>query len=155
MSNIAELVIPQTAALPLRWNSGKPRVLMITSRETRRWVIPKGWLMKGKKPWETASIEACEEAGALGRIHAKPIGTYHYVKMLPRGESCRCEVHVYPLVVEKLKKNWRERGERTRRWFSAKKAAKLVSEPELSTLLLDIAGSRGANLIPGKLRQIS
>lgn len=155
MSTIAELVIPQTAALPLRWISGRPRVLMITSRETRRWVIPKGWLMKGKKPWETARIEACEEAGALGKIQAKPIGTYHYVKILPRGESCRCKVHVFPLVVDRLKKNWKERDERSRQWFSAKRAAKLVSEPELSTLLLDIAAGQGADLIPKKLRQIS
>jgi len=155
MSTIAELVIPQTAALPLRWNSGKPRVLMITSRETGRWVIPKGWLMKGKKPWETARIEACEEAGALGEVQAKPIGTYHYVKILPRGKSCQCKVFVFPLFVERLKKNWKERDERSRRWFSAKKAAKLVSEPELSALLLEIAASQGAHLIPKKLRQIS
>ncbi len=110
--------------------------------------------MKGKKPWETATIEACEEAGALGKIHAKPIGTYHYVKILPRGESCRCKVFVFPLVVERLKKNWKEREERSRRWFSAKKAANLVSEPELSSLLLDLAGSQGTNLIPKKFRQI-
>ncbi|WP_306141753.1 NUDIX hydrolase [Roseibium sp. MMSF_3412] len=155
MSTVAELVIPQTAALPLRWNSGKPRVLLITSRETRRWVIPKGWLMKGKTPWETARIEACEEAGALGKIRAKPIGSYHYVKLLPRGESCRCKVLVFPLVVEKLKKNWKERDQRSRQWFPAKKAAKLVSEPELSTLLLNLADSQGANLIPKKLRHIS
>ena len=109
--------------------------------------------MKGKTPWEPAMIEACEEAGALGRIHAKPIGTYHYVKILSRDESCRCKVFVFPLVVERLKKNWKEREERSRRWFSAKKAAKLVSEPELSGLLLALASSQCTNLNPKKLRQ--
>lgn len=155
MSNIAAPVIPQTAALPIRWESGKPRILMITSRETRRWVIPKGWLIKGKKPSETARIEACEEAGVLGKVHTKPIGDYHYVKSLQRGESCRCKVFVFPMVVEKLKKKWKERDERSRRWFSARKAAKLVSEPELATLLLGIAANKGADLTLKRLRKPS
>jgi 8-oxo-dGTP pyrophosphatase MutT (NUDIX family) len=59
----------QIAALPVHWDkSGKPRVLMVTSRDTGRWVMPKGWLMDGKKPWQAAKIEALEEAGAVGFI---------------------------------------------------------------------------------------
>lgn len=147
MSEVADLANVQVAALPMRWKSGKVRILMITSRETRRWVLPKGWLIKGKKPWEAARIEAVEEAGVTGRVHTKPIGTYHYEKGLPRGETCFCRVLVFPLVVESLKKTWKEKDERSRGWFSAKKAARLVAEPELSALLLAIAADQGADLV--------
>lgn len=130
----------QIAALPfIRTKSGKLNVLMITSRETRRWIMPKGWQMDGKKPWRAAEIEALEEAGAVGYISNQSIGTYRYRKKLGKGKSIKCEVTVYPMVVEKLKSKWKERKERKRRWFSLKAAARRVSEPKLSKLLLKIS----------------
>ena len=132
----------QIAALPLHWDKkGKLRVLMVTSRDTGRWVMPKGWLMDGKKPWQAAKIEALEEAGAVGSISDRPIGHYHYDKRLGQGRSVRCKVTVYPMVVEKLKRRWKERNDRKRHWFSLKKAAKLVDEPELTALLLSVASN--------------
>ncbi|MEL6644115.1 MAG: NUDIX hydrolase [Pseudomonadota bacterium] len=126
----------QIAALPFRTDKGgKLRVLMVTSRDTGRWVMPKGWLMDGKKPWQAAKIEALEEAGAVGFISDRPVGHYHYVKRLePRGKLT-CRVTVYPMIVDKLKRRWKERKERRRHWFSLKKAARLVDEPELTKLL--------------------
>jgi hypothetical protein len=91
--------------------------------------------MDGKKPWVAAEIEALEEAGAVGYIGQEVIGTYTYKKRLDDGSALKCAVDVYPMVVEKLKRNWKERNQRKRKWFSAKGAAKRVSEPKLSELL--------------------
>lgn len=130
----------QIAALSVRWDkSGKPRVLMVTSRDTGRWVMPKGWCMKGISNWEAAKIEALEEAGAVGVMVDEPIGEYQYVKRLDDGAKVLARVTVYPMFVESLKRNWKERKERKRRWFSFRKAAKLVDEPELSDLLNKLA----------------
>ena len=130
----------QIAALPVHWDAkGKLRVLMVTSRDTGRWVMPKGWMMDGKKPWTAASIEALEEAGAVGRISKHAIGHYRYRKRLDGGEELPCRVTVYPMIVERLKSRWKERHERNRRWFSPKKAARLVDEPDLTELLLGLS----------------
>ena len=132
----SDVMADQIAALPIRQDkSGKLYVLMVTSRDTGRWVMPKGWLMNGKKPWHAAEIEALEEAGAVGSISDTEIGVYHYWKRLDDGTKVRCRVTVYPMVVKKLKRRWKERKERKRHWFSPKKAAKLVEEKELSDLL--------------------
>ncbi|WP_299838871.1 NUDIX hydrolase [uncultured Jannaschia sp.] len=125
----------QVAAMPLRWNKNSVEVLMITSRDTGRWIVPKGWTMKGKKPWAAAAIEALEEAGAKGHVARDVFGTYSYKKMLDDGTALPCNVQVYPMVVERLKSDWKERGERTRKWFPLKKAAKLVDEPELADMM--------------------
>lgn len=137
----AELaVVKQIAALPFRWDkNGKLRVLMITSRDRGRWVTPKGWTMDGKKPWQAAKIEALEEAGAVGFISDQLVGTYHYDKRLEESRTIRCRVTVYPMIVDQLKRRWKERNERKRHWFSLGKAAKLVEEPELSDLLLALS----------------
>lgn len=127
---------PQIAALPIHFDKkGKLRVLMITSRETGRWVMPKGWLMDGKKPWQAAEIEALEEAGAEGHITSEVIGFYHYKKRLADDSSVKCRVTVYPMMVNRLKRRWKERGQRRRHWFSPQKAASLVDEKELASLL--------------------
>ncbi|WP_411224174.1 NUDIX hydrolase [Marivita sp. S2033] len=124
----------------MRWTKGgKFQILMVTSRDTGRWIMPKGWTMDGKKPWTAAEIEALEEAGALGYIGHEVIGTYTYRKKLDDGSALKCKVDVYPMMVERLKRNWKERDERTRKWFSAKGAAKRVNEPELAELLQTLA----------------
>lgn len=133
-------IAEQIAALPLHMEkTGKLRVLMVTSRDSGRWVMPKGWTMDGKKPWEAAKIEALEEAGAVGYVSDDPVGVYHYDKRLGAKRKVRCRVTVYPMMVEKLKRRWKERKERKRHWFSLKKAAKLVDEKELSLLLRELA----------------
>ncbi|MBP0482298.1 NUDIX hydrolase [Sagittula salina] len=127
----------QIAALPLRWDDkGQVRVLMVTSRDTGRWVMPKGWEMDGRKPWHAAEIEALEEAGAKGYISEEVLGTYRYPKILKDGRIVPCVVRVYPMIVSKLLRDWKERKQRTRKWFAPKAAAKRVVEPELSELLM-------------------
>lgn len=129
----------QVAAVPLQISKArKLRILMVTSRGTGRWVMPKGWVMDGRKPWKAAEIEALEEAGAEGYIGSVMLGTYHYEKWISDTESLPCRVRLYPMIVRHLKKSWKERGDRTRRWFSPKGAAKDVHEPELKELLLGL-----------------
>lgn len=129
----------QMAALPVVSNGkGDIRILMITSRDTGRWVLPKGWPMKGKNLRQAAEQEALEEAGVIGDLSKKPIGVYHYLKRIENGADIPCEVVLYPMKVTKLLRNWQERGERKRKWFSVKGAAKRVLEPDLSDLLLKI-----------------
>jgi 8-oxo-dGTP pyrophosphatase MutT (NUDIX family) len=128
----------QYAALPFRPDAdGKLRVLLLTSRETGRWVIPKGWPMRGKKPREVAALEAFEEAGLVGTLIGKrPVGRFHYVKQLAPGESVLCEVKVFLLLVERQLDDFPERGQRETRWFGAVDAAALVREVGLADIIL-------------------
>ena len=146
----------QIAALPIcRDTKGRLRVLMVTSRDTGRWVMPKGWLMDGKKPWHAAKIEALEEAGAVGFVSDRPIGHYHYKKRLKDDHKVLCRVTVYPMMVDRLKRRWKERKQRKRHWFSLRKAARLVNEDELTTLLRDLAAHPEQLTTVEELRQAS
>ena len=126
----------QFAALPFR-RAENLQVMLVSSRETRRWVLPKGWPMKGVKPHSVAAIEALEEAGLQGKIAKQSIGAYHYVKRMPNGAALLCEVSVFPFRVDKQRKNWLERDQRMTGWFDATEAADLVDEPELRDLILE------------------
>ena len=128
--------LKQVAALPFRIGAdGRIEVLLITSRDTGRWIIPKGWPMIGRKAHRDAEREAFEEAGLKGQIAADPVGWYRYDKRLDRGLALPCKVRVYPLRVEVQHERWPERGQRTLRWFRPEEAARLVHEDELQRLL--------------------
>jgi 8-oxo-dGTP pyrophosphatase MutT (NUDIX family) len=130
----------QYAALPYRLvGAGETEILLITSRETRRWVIPKGWPMKGKAPHTAAAIEARQEAGVLGKVEKTALGAYSYIKWLHNGAPLACTVDVFPLKVARQRKRWREQGQRVLHWFSALEAADLVDEPSLRDLILVFA----------------
>jgi 8-oxo-dGTP pyrophosphatase MutT (NUDIX family) len=129
----------QVAAVRLRLGErGVAQVLLVTSRETRRWVIPKGWPMKGRKPYDAAAQEAFEEAGVIGKVEKKPIGRYAYFKRHSITFDL-CEVEVFILAIEKQAKAWPEQGQRRAKWFTIEEAAKLVDEPGLAAVLLGIA----------------
>lgn len=128
----------QYAALPYRWADGL-QILMVTSRETRRWVIPKGWPMARKKPHAAAAREAMEEAGVTGKVRKSALGAYHYPKRLKTGEDLTCWVNVYPLEVARQLKRWPEKGQRTAQWFTPEAAAQAVNEPSLANLILAFA----------------
>jgi 8-oxo-dGTP pyrophosphatase MutT (NUDIX family) len=125
----------QIAALPYRRHGKGVDVLLITSRETRRWVIPKGWPMKGKKDWNAAAREAFEEAGVEGKVGKKSIGRYVYNKRLPSGKLMPTEVTVYPMDVIIILGQWPEKPERRRKWMSAAEAAELVEEESLKAII--------------------
>ena len=128
----------QFAALPFRDGNGL-EVMLVTSRETRRWVLPKGWPIKGMKPHSVAAREAMEEAGLTGKVAKEPIGSYRYIKRLRNGAGIACEVGVFPMAVEKQRRNWPERDQRATSWFAPQDAAALVDEPELRDLILGFA----------------
>ncbi len=129
----------QVAAIPFRKKAGRCEVMLITSRETKRWVIPKGWPMEGRTDYNAAKREAFEEAGIEGRIGKKVIGRYGYVKRLKDGVETQCHVDVYLLKVDNLKRNWPEKSERTRAWFSVAEAAYQVRDPDLEMVILALA----------------
>jgi 8-oxo-dGTP pyrophosphatase MutT (NUDIX family) len=127
----------QYGAILIRRNDdGTVGVLLITSRETHRWVIPKGWPMRKRKPSEVAVIEAYEEAGVRGHIIGRRrLGHYHYRKMLPSGAEANLKVLVYPMAVDEQLDDWPERPERRTRWFSPPEAAALVAESGLARMI--------------------
>lgn len=129
----------QFGALPYRKREDGLEVLLISSRETRRWILPKGWPMKGIKPHDAAAREAMEEAGLLGNIAKLPIGSFSYPKKLKNGAALKCEVTVYPMKVDRELKRWPEATERTRRWFSINDAIDAVEETDLRELLIQFA----------------
>ncbi len=131
--------LAQVAALPIRvGEDGGAQVLLLTSRETKRWIIPKGWTMKGRKPWEAAAREALEEAGVVGRPHKRPIGSYVYFKR-QKTHFDVCRVDVYVLAFAKQLETWREIGQREAKWFGLAEASDLVEEPGLVALLEKLA----------------
>lgn len=127
----------QVAALPWRLEDGQRRILMITSRETRRWVIPKGGRMVDKSDPEAAAQEALEEAGVKGDIKDHSIGVFRYAKGLKDGGQRLCVVSVYPLEVLIQLGAWPEAHQRERRWMTPAEAAEAVHEPDLAALIRD------------------
>ncbi|MBX4860381.1 NUDIX hydrolase [Rhizobium bangladeshense] len=116
--------------------SGEVEVLLMTSRDTGRWVIPKGWPMTGKRAHEVAVQEALEEAGVRGVVETETLGAYTYPKVLRDGVEVICKVQVYALEVTNIAKNFKEKGERTIEWVSFDEAVRRVREPELRNLFL-------------------
>ena len=141
----ASAVIPagQVAALCWRMHKGQPQVLLVTSRDSGRWVLPKGWPMPGRGPEGAAAVEAWEEAGVEGKISATAIGHYSYEKALRNRGILSCAVEIFPLRVQSLKASFPERKERRRKWFSATEAARRVAETELRALLDRLAEEPG------------
>jgi 8-oxo-dGTP pyrophosphatase MutT (NUDIX family) len=130
----------QYAALPWRRTAeGVLEVLVITSRETRRWVIPKGWPIKGMKSPDSAAREAYEEAGVVGKVAKKAVGFYAYDKRLRSGRTQRVGVDVFALQVTEERESWPEKGQRDKLWTSQAEAASLVDELDLKRLLADFA----------------
>lgn len=142
---------PRTQYGAICWRKSSPGVdvLLITSRDTGRWVIPKGWPIKGMSGGESAEREAWEEAGAEGKISKSCLGLFSYQKALEQDQCVPCVVAIYGLQVEKLSRRYLEQRQRQRKWFPAAEAAALVAEPELSALLTAIGdGSLQLDILP-------
>jgi 8-oxo-dGTP pyrophosphatase MutT (NUDIX family) len=126
----------QVAALPWRRDpDGALRILLITSRETRRWLIPKGWPMKNKTAAEAAAQEAYEEAGLQGVIDEAPIGRYSYDKRPPKRKAQAVEVTVFALEVLVERAAWPEDGEREKRWMAQAEAVDHLDDVGLQALV--------------------
>jgi 8-oxo-dGTP pyrophosphatase MutT (NUDIX family) len=131
----------QYGALPYRiTEAGTLEVLLITSRTRRRWIIPKGWPIKGRKPAKSAAREAYEEAGVRGTTSAKPIGRFVYDKIRDEdGRAVPCEVVVFGLKVKRQLTTWPEAKERELRWLAPADAEALTDEDGLRPLIVALA----------------
>ncbi len=132
----------QVAALPWRMGEGGLEIMLVTTRTTKRWVIPKGWTMNGKADHEAAAIEAFEEAGVRGVVKAWPVGSYSYVKILRSGKSRSLDVRVYALDVQEVLDEWPECTERQRQWVTPAQAQDLIGEMELLPVIAKFAKRR-------------
>ncbi len=133
--------LQQYAALPYVETAGGVLVLLISSRDTGRWVIPKGWPKAKLTPFDLAAREAREEAGISGVIASDPIGSYDYVKRLHLLSWARCRVDVFPLRAEVQALDWDEKPSRRQLWCLPDEAARLVRERSLRALLRQFAVS--------------
>ena len=130
-------ILHQAGVIAYRILDDKVRVLLVTSRDTGRWIIPKGNIKAGEMPCKAAENEAYEEAGVKGTIiGSMPLGMYTYLKKLDSGQARAAMVEVYLLRVKDRLKKWPERNERKLSWVSTKKAVALVEEPGIVPLLL-------------------
>lgn len=125
----------QFGALPYRIHNGKTQILLVTTRGSGRWIVPKGWPMAGVRPAKAAQTEAWEEAGIKGKGFDHCLGLYSYSKKMHKSRSLTCVVMVYPVLVRQLAPNFPEKKERRRKWFSRAKAAAKVREPELAKII--------------------
>lgn len=127
----------QFAALCYRIKNDKIQVLLVTSRGSGRWILPKGWPVNNATPHESAAQEAWEEAGVVGEPDPRPLGLYSYKKIMDGEDDFPCIAMVYAVRVKSLSKDYPEATERKRKWVSRKKAAAMVGEPELTRILRD------------------
>ena len=135
---MTEIVI-QYAALPYRWQGAELQVLLVTSRETKRWILPKGKPETKRRPHKVAAREALEEAGVKGDIDRHPCGQYQSVKG-EDGQLIPATIVVFPLLVDRELTEWHESHQRQRRWVTLAQATELGIEAALVDFLKIFAG---------------
>jgi 8-oxo-dGTP pyrophosphatase MutT (NUDIX family) len=152
VNNAKRAVRLQYGALPYRFTkSGTREILLVTTRQTKRWIIPKGWPIKGLKPAMSAAREAYEEAGIRGSVKTKAIGIFAYEKRLDEdGITIPCDVRVFPLLVKRQSKAWPESEQRVAQWLEPTVALSLVEEEGLRSLISQFVERLAAN---AKIRQ--
>jgi len=126
----------QYGVLPFRVEpDGSVEVMLITTRGRKEWMIPKGWPIGGMTAPESAAREALEEAGLIGQPGGASLGSFEVHKRLRGRKRVPCEVQVFPLLVDHQRASWREKDERTTRWFSLSEAKAAVSSESLAAIL--------------------
>lgn len=132
----------QSGALCWRSRGSEPEFLLLTTRRTGRWMIPKGGLMSGKTDAEAAEIEAWEEAGVVGSIGMRSIGAFELLKLKKGRKWAKLSVEVFPLRVESMEDEFPKSGQRQLRWFTRREAAAVVRERKLKRLILNFTPER-------------
>jgi 8-oxo-dGTP pyrophosphatase MutT (NUDIX family) len=131
----------QYGVIPFRRGDDRIEIMLITSRNTRRWIVPKGWPIGRKPSRDVAQLEALEEAGLEGTIGKRAFGAFHYQKRLKDGSVVLCRVDVFAFEVGRQREDWLERRDRKRRWFASESAIRLVREQELKALIAALVHS--------------
>lgn len=129
----------QFGVLPWRSRKGGMKVLLITSREKGRWIVPRGWPMNGRPPFMTAALEAFEEAGIIGDIDPQPLTDFHYLKGHDDGSRENVKVTLFGMQVQGTLTHWQERGQRKRQWFRLDEAAARLDDAELAHFVRTLA----------------
>jgi 8-oxo-dGTP pyrophosphatase MutT (NUDIX family) len=115
-------------------------ILVVTTRQSRRWIVPKGWPIKRLTPSKSAAREAFEESGVRGKIGARAIGAFTYKKVADgNGADVDCEVKIFPLLVKSQSANWPEFGQRVVQWVDPERAISLIRDPELKAIVAKFA----------------
>ena len=140
-TNFEQKVYNQIGALCYKTVDDKTQVLLITSRKSKRWIIPKGWKIDKLSDRKSAALEAWEEGGVQGKVSNRSIGTYDYRKKNDLGDFFTCRVKVYGLRVKSLKRKFPEQGQRQLQWVDTNKAIEYVFEPELKKLITEFVKS--------------
>jgi 8-oxo-dGTP pyrophosphatase MutT (NUDIX family) len=139
-NNVARAKRVQYAALPYRLNRrSRTEIMLVTSRGTHRWIIPKGWPQRGRTAPDSAAREALEEAGVIGSVGRRSVGSFSYEKRLRNGAVVVCEVRGFPLKVTRQSRQWPEKDQRHIKWLPAKEAAETVQEDKLSEIIHRLA----------------
>ena len=139
-SSFKDKVFFQIGALCYRVTAKNVNILLITSRRSKRWIIPKGWKVDKMNSRKSVALEAWEEAGVQGQVSKRSIGKYYYRKRSTKNEFFTCAVKVFSLEVKANKKKFPERGQRKLKWVSPAAAIDLVAEPELKTVIKNFEG---------------
>lgn len=122
----------QSAVIPVRRQGKDLKILMITSRKGKRWIIPKGIIEFDLSPADSAAKEALEEAGVVGVVVPEPLGRFSYDKW-----GGTCEVQVFVMRVTEVLDHWLE-DFRQRAWLDWEDAMERIEEPALRALLQDL-----------------
>ena len=139
-SSFKEKVFHQIGALCYRITDKNVKILLITSRRSKRWIIPKGWKVDKMSNRKSVALEAWEEAGVQGRVSERAIGTFYYRKRTGKNDFLTCAVKVFGLEVKAKKKKFPEHGQRKLKWVDSEVAINLVTEPELKTVIKKFLG---------------
>ncbi len=141
------MVRVQYGALPYRFTSmAALEILVVTTRQSRRWIVPKGWPIKRLTPSKSAAREAFEEAGVRGKIGARAIGNFTYKKTTGQtADDPDYEVKIFPLLVKRQSSSWPEHGQRVVQWVDPEKAISLIREPELKSIVAKFAKRAAAS----------
>jgi len=134
----------QFGVVPYRFGqAGAVEIMLVTSRDTGRWVIPKGWPIDGLEPHLSAAREAYEEAGLIGITSEIELGHFRYLKKRKQSDDADVLLRVFPMVVEVQLEDWPERAWRNTRWFAAEEAAQSVEEEGLADIIRRFARHMG------------
>ncbi|MCR6634365.1 NUDIX hydrolase [Devosia sp.] len=132
-------VIRQVGALPYAVVDGRMAFLLVTSRRSGRWIFPKGAIEPDLTPWDSAALEAYEEAGVLGEVEQVPIGSYRAAA----GSGARLiDIDLYPLRVTQQLDSWKEKGQRLRHWVTVRESRRLLVHRDLADLVAGFHDAR-------------
>ena len=120
--------------IPYLVEGGELRLLLISSRDTHRWVIPRGRVERRFGQLGTATQEAFEEAGIIGEVGSTPLGCYTYFKRAADGTDTPAVVRVFPCKVVEQLADWPEKESRSQEWVTVDRAVRMVREKGLARL---------------------